>query len=61
VGGTLKTAYTVSVNIIKIKSIFLKLIAINSYCIDTSSTYALAYRYILRDEATFNELVNRIQ
>lgn len=30
-------------------------------CIDTSSTYALIYRHMLRDEATFNDLVNKIQ
>jgi hypothetical protein len=43
-----------------IKNFFAKIIAINPLCIDTSSTYALGYRYILRDEATFTELVNRI-
>jgi hypothetical protein len=57
---TLDTAYEVSEKIIEIKYLFTKLISINSLCIDTSSTYALAYRYILRDEGTFSELVNRI-
>jgi len=58
---TLKIAYEVSEKIIEIKSVFSALVRINPLCIDTSSTYALAYRYILRDEATFSELVTRIQ
>jgi hypothetical protein len=61
VNKTLGTAYDVSDKIIEIKSLFAKLIAINPLCIDTSSTYALAYRYVLRDEATFTEQVTRIQ
>lgn len=61
VDKTLSTAYLVSDKIIEIKTLFSKLISINSLCIDTSSTYALAYRYILRDESTFSELVTRIQ
>eukprot|EP00347_Sterkiella_histriomuscorum_P015972 403354991 len=61
VDKTLGTAYLVSEKIIEIKSLFSKLIMINPLCIDTSSTYALAYRYILRDESTFSELVTRIQ
>jgi len=60
VDKTLATAYHVSDKIIEIKSLFSKLVSINSLCIDTSSTYALAYRYILRDESTFTELVTRI-
>lgn len=60
VDKTLQTAYLVSDKIIEIKTLFSKLITINSLCIDTSSTYALAYRYILRDESTFSELVTRI-
>lgn len=50
VDRTLETAYDVSDKIIEIKSLFAQLIGINSLCIDTSSTYALAYRYIIRDE-----------
>lgn len=61
VDAALKVAYMVSSKIIKIKEIFSKIISINHQCIDTSSTYALVYRHILRDEATFNDLVNRIQ
>lgn len=57
----IKVAYQVSWKIIQIKRIFGKIININHQCIDTSSTYALVYRHILRDEATFNDLVNRIQ
>lgn len=57
---TLDTAYDVSEKIIEIKSLFSRLVSINPLCIDTSSTYALAYRYILRDEGTFTELVTKI-
>lgn len=46
--------------IIQIKTIFYRLISINPSCIDSSSTYALVYRYVLRDEATFSDLINRI-
>jgi hypothetical protein len=61
VENALKVAYLVSDKIIKIKRLFSKIIDLNPSCIDTSSTYALVYRHILRDEATFNDLVNRIQ
>ena len=61
VENALKVAYIVSAKIIKIKQLFSKIIDLNPSCIDTSSTYALVYRHILRDEATFNDLVNRIQ
>jgi hypothetical protein len=57
---TLDSAFEISGKIIEIKQLFSSLIAINPFCIDTSSTYALAYRYILRDEGTFSELVKRI-
>ncbi len=57
----LKVAYQVAKKIIKIKNLFARIIDLNHQCIDTSSTYALVYRHILRDEATFNDLVNRIQ
>lgn len=60
VENALKVAYMVSAKIIKIKSLFSKIVELNPSCIDTSSTYALVYRHILRDEATFNDLVNRI-
>lgn len=60
VENTLTVAYQVSSRIIKIKNLFAKIVDINPQCIDTSSTYALIYRHILRDEATFNELVSRI-
>ena len=60
VENALKLAYNVASKIIKIKDLFSKIISINPQCIDTSSTYALVYRHILRDEATFNDLVNRI-
>jgi len=56
----LATAYEVAEKIMEIKQLFTKLININPLCIDISSTYALAYRYMLRDESTFTELVTRI-
>jgi hypothetical protein len=61
VKSALSVAYRVAGKIITIKQLFQKIIEINPLCIDTSSTYALIYRHILRDEATFNDLVNKIQ
>ena len=58
--NALEVAYSVSDKIIKIKRLFSKIVTINPLCIDTISTYALVYRHILRDEATFSDLVSRI-
>lgn len=60
VENALAVAYKVASKIITIKHLFVKIIDINPLCIDTASTYALIYRHMLRDEATFNDLVNKI-
>jgi hypothetical protein len=58
---TLDQAHNVARKIIEVKDLFNKLLSLNPLCIDTLSTYALAYRYVLRDESTFTYLINLIQ
>ena len=60
VNDILKTANIVSEDIILLKQLFEIMIKINPQCVDITSTYAVAYRYILRDESTFSDLITRI-
>jgi len=58
---TIQTAFELAKNIREIKKLFKRLLTLNPKCVDTQLLYALIYRYILRDEGTFQEIVTKIQ
>ena len=50
----------ISKTIMRIKAVFGQLCAFNPQNIDVIQNYALVYRYILRDEFRFNDIINNL-